>query len=252
MILDEIVEEKKKQIEELKKPGISLKDRLTEEELTLISEIKKASPSRGIICDEFNPLGCLEEYHRGGADAISVLTDEKYFQGGNDIFRQVRENTTLPLLRKEFIISPVQVYESKFLGADVILLIVAILSREQLRELLRLAGEFGLEAIVEVHSKQELKIATSLPAEIIGINNRNLKDFTVDLETTGRMLDHLEAEGIRENYCIIAESGIGGPEDIKYLNRAGADGVLIGTELMKSERPARRIRELFAGIKEVK
>lgn len=249
MILDEIVADKKKEVAALKKPGASLKERLEREDLSLIAEIKKASPSRGVIAEDFAPLDRLEEYTRGGASAISILTDEKYFQGGNDVFRLVREKTELPLLRKEFIISPVQVYESKFLGADVILLIAAILTRNRLRELLQLAGELGMEAIVEVHNRQELETAVSLPAEIIGINNRNLKDFTVDISTTGKLIEVLRDKDIRDNYYIIAESGISGPEDIESLYRMGADGVLIGTELMESSQPSVRIEELFSGIR---
>ena len=250
MILDDIVEHKKIEVEKLKKEKHSLKKKLSNKEMSLIAEIKKASPSRGVISDKFNPQLQFEEYRKGGAEALSILTDKKFFQGSNNILSDIRPQTQMPILRKDFIISPLQVYESLFLGADVILLIVAILSYEKLEELLKLARKLGMEAIVEVHSRKELEIAVNSSAEIIGINNRNLKDFSVNLCTTGKLINQLKDKNIREDYYIIAESGVQNRKDILYLSNLGVDGVLIGSSLMESEKTSEYIKELFDGIKE--
>ncbi|MFI5359713.1 MAG: indole-3-glycerol phosphate synthase TrpC [Halanaerobiales bacterium] len=247
MILEKIVLEKEREIENLKRRGKSLKERLGMEGLTLIAEIKRASPAKGLISSNFQPEHQLEEYINAGADAVSILTDEKFFQGSKELFRKLRGKTDLPLLRKDFIIEPVQVYESLFLGADVILLIASILEEGKLRDLYNLAHGLGLEVIVEVHTLEDLKKAMKTSAEIIGINNRNLHDFSIDLKTTERILQELEKQKLRRNYYIIAESGIKEREDIDYLKGLGVDGVLIGETLMRAGDPGKKIKEL--GIK---
>jgi indole-3-glycerol phosphate synthase len=244
MILDKIILEKKKEVAELKKPRASLKDKLKKEGLSLLAEIKKASPSKGLIQKNFNPSAQLKAYQEAGADCISVLTDRKFFQGSNEILSEVRKLTKLPILRKEFIIDPLQIYESFFIGADVILLIAAVLDLEELKELLKLTKKLNMEAVVEVHNEEELKVVLKTDAEIIGINNRNLNDFSVDLNTTKKLLKIIEKKGLRDQYYFIAESGIKTKSDIEYLRKLGVDGVLIGETLMKADNPELKIREL--------
>jgi indole-3-glycerol phosphate synthase len=244
MILDKIIVEKKKEIAELKKQRVSLKEKLKENRLSLLAEIKKASPSKGLIQKNFNPAAQLKAYEEAGADCISVLTDQRFFQGSNEILREVRRLTELPVLRKEFIIDPLQIYESFFIGADVILLIVAVLELEELKKLLELTRKLNLEAIVEVHNQVELENALKTDAEIIGINNRNLNDFSVDLKTTNKLLKIIENKGLRDKYYFIAESGIKTKSDIEYLRKLGVNGVLIGETLMRAENPKAKIKEL--------
>ena len=163
----------------------------------MIAEIKRASPAKGLNKQEFQPEHQLEEYIKAGADAVSILTDEKFFQGSKELFRNLGRRLIYPFLRKDFIIEPVQVYESLFLGADVILLIASILEEGKLKDLLNLAHGLGLEAIVEVHTLEDLEKALGTPAEIIGINNRNLQDFSIDLKTTERIIQELERQKLR-------------------------------------------------------
>lgn len=244
MILDKIILKKKEEIALLKAERKSLKKSLNTKGLSLIAEIKKASPARGLITNNFQPEEQLEQYIEAGVDAVSILTDDKFFQGNNDIFRNLRKRTNLPLLRKDFIIDPIQVYESFFLGADIILLIAAVLDQDKLNKLLALTQQLGLEAIVEVHNQPELERALMTSAEIIGINNRNLKDFSVSLKTTERILRQLINTGHRDKYYLIAESGIKNKSDIDYLKELEVDGVLIGETLMISQNPFRKIKEL--------
>jgi len=244
MILDKIVEHKRKEVKELKQQRSSLKERLAADKISLLAEIKKASPSKGLIQPNFNPAAQLKAYEQAGAAGISILTDQKFFQGSTQILKEMRKLTELPILRKEFIIDPLQIYESFFLGADVILLIAAILDDRQLENFLALSGELNLEAVVEVHSREELKRVLKTEAEIIGINNRDLNDFSVDLKTTADLNAELEKLGQRDNHYLIAESGIKTKADIDFLREIGVDGVLIGETLMRSESPAAKVKEL--------
>lgn len=244
MILDKIVEHKKEEVAELKKSRRSLKKKLAEDGISLLAEIKKASPSKGLIQPDFDPEAQLKAYERAGAAGISILTDQSFFQGSSEILREMRKQTELPILRKEFIIDPLQVYESFFIGADLILLIAAILTDEQLNELLNLAQQLKLEVIVEVHSVRELRRVLKTEAEIIGVNNRDLNDFSVDLKTTAELTEELKKLGERDNYSLIAESGIKTKADIDYLKEIGVDGVLIGETLMRAEDPTAKAEEL--------
>ncbi len=244
MILDEIITEKKKEVAELKGSQKSLKARLAQPGISLIAEIKKASPSKGIIQENFQPKSQAISYENAGVSAISVLTDKKFFQGSNQVLEEVRQVTDLPILRKEFIIDPIQIYQSFFIGADVILLIVAVLDPEQLRQFLAIASELNLEAIVEVHNQKELETALKTEAEIIGINNRDLTTFEVDLKTTEKMVNLLKSGYSRDDYYLIAESGIKTKADIDYLKEIGVDGVLIGETLMRADSPENMIAEL--------
>jgi len=244
MILDKIVEHKKKEVKELKQKRRSLKEKLAADQISLLAEIKKASPSKGLIQSNFNPKAQLKAYEKAGAAGISILTDQKFFQGSNQILQQMRELTELPILRKEFIIDSLQIYESFFIGADVVLLIAAILDDQQLDCFLNLCRDLKLEAIVEVHNLDELERVLKTEAEIIGINNRDLNDFSVDLKTTAELTKELKRLGQRDNHYLIAESGIKTREDIDFLKEIGVDGVLIGETLMKAESPAAKVKEL--------
>jgi indole-3-glycerol phosphate synthase len=244
MILDKIVEHKKEEVKELKKKRRSLKEKLASEQISLLAEIKKASPSKGLIQPDFNPAAQLKAYQQAGAAGISILTDQKFFQGSNQILQQMRKLTELPILRKEFIIDPLQIYESFFIGADVVLLIAAILTDRELEDFLALCRKLKLEAIVEVHNQEELKRVLKTEAEIIGINNRDLNDFSVDLKTTAQLSAELRKLGQRDSHYLIAESGIKSREDIDFLKKIGVDGVLIGETLMRVESPAAKIEEM--------
>ncbi|MGM0472325.1 MAG: indole-3-glycerol phosphate synthase TrpC [Bacillota bacterium] len=255
MFLEKIVKHKKQELAERKgevpldqikqvlRPTSELRDfkgALTQEGLGLIAEIKQASPSKGLIREDFDPVAIAKNYSANQVAAISILTDEKFFQGSLDYLRQVRAVTELPLLRKDFIIDPYQVYEAQAAGADAILLIVNILSPEQLAQLLNLADQLGLAVLVEVHTAQELAVAQEVGAEIIGINNRDLVTFETDIKQT------LQLQGsLSEEQVIISESGISTRSDIELLAKAGIDGVLVGETLMRSSDLGAKIDRLL-------
>ncbi|MFW5976782.1 MAG: indole-3-glycerol phosphate synthase TrpC [Bacillota bacterium] len=243
MILDDIIKTKEKKLQKLKTTNYSLLKKLQNNSFTILAEIKKASPSKGIINNNFDPLKQIKKYEKGGADAVSILTEEDYFQGSCELLTSLRDRTSLPYLRKDFIIDPLQIYESKLIGADVILLIAAILNNKQINNFLNIADNLGLEVIVEVHDQEELKQVINTPARIIGINNRNLKDFTINLNNTSRLIDYLERKNLREKYYIISESGIKTENDVKFLKNTGIDGVLIGETLMKASHPSQIIKK---------
>ena len=206
----------------------------------LIAEVKRASPSRGILCPDFNPVELAKSYARSGAAAISVLTEAKYFEGSIDHLAAIREKTNLPLLRKDFIFDPYQVYESRAYGADALLLIVAILSQEQLGELLRLSHSLGLSCLVEVHDQAEVERALLSQAKIIGINNRNLNTFTVDISTTHQLRPLIPQERI-----VVSESGIRSREDIEKLKEWRVNAVLLGEALVTAADIHSKIKELL-------
>jgi indole-3-glycerol phosphate synthase len=209
-------------------------------EIAVIAEVKKASPSAGVIAADFNPLSQAREYARGGAHALSILTDEKYFQGHLTYLRQVREQVELPLLRKDFIVHELQVYESVVAGADAILLIVAALDDNKLRVLYDLAKTCQLDILVEVHDLPEMERALDLGADIIGINNRNLKTFTVDLATTEELAEEIPSEAVA-----ISESGIKTAEDVRRVRACGINAVLVGETLMRAKNVPEAIKELL-------
>ncbi len=247
--LHRILELKRTEVGEMKKKKLSLEYTLRQHELTVIAEVKKASPSKGIIQDNFDPQDQLQKYTRGGAGAISILTDREFFKGGKEIIQAIRPMTDLPVLRKDFIIDPLQVYESKFLGADVILLILAILDDKKLQELLGLAHSLGLEAILEVHHKDELCRALETEGRIIGINNRNLDNFSVDLSTTEKIMEEYRHLSPVSDRLFISESGIRTAEQVASLASTGIKGVLVGETLMRSEEPDILIRDFLESIR---
>ncbi|HEX2944639.1 MAG TPA: indole-3-glycerol phosphate synthase TrpC [Clostridia bacterium] len=212
-----------------------------EDGLAIIAEVKKASPSAGVICENFDPARIARDYLISGVQAISVLTEKDYFLGDDCYLAKVRQNVPIPVLRKDFIIDLWQVYQSRCMGADAILLIVALLDDELLKKMLIVAGILGLQCLVEVHDERELDRALNSGARIIGINNRDLRTFQVDLATTAKLINNIPHDRI-----VVSESGIKTAEDMKYVRQAGADAVLIGESLMRAGCVADRIRELRA------
>ncbi len=207
--------------------------------LKIIAEVKHASPIKGFLRSDFDPVRLAEAYENGGAGAVSVITEQTYFKGNPGFIVPVKAATRLPVLRKDFIFSDYQVFESRVIGADAILLIAAILDDYLLRRLIKLAADLGMDALVEIHDHSELKKAIKAGAGIIGINNRNLKTFQVSISTT------LELAGeIPDNVLLVSESGISTREDILKLEQAGAKAALIGETLVRSENPSATLKEL--------
>ena len=214
--------------------------------IALIAEVKKASPSAGVICENFDPVRIAKEYEAAGASCLSVLTDEKFFQGSLDYLRQIRQAVKLPLLRKDFIIDERQILEAIEWGADAILLIVAILDDSQLQKFHTLAAEAGLAALVEVHDETELDRALATGAQLIGVNNRNLKTFNVDLATTERLAAKLfPTPDTRHPTLLVAESGIHTRADVERLANCGAKAVLVGESLVRGGDIRAKVRVLL-------
>lgn len=207
--------------------------------LGLIAEVKKASPSAGAIVEDFDPVGIAHEYEEAGADAVSVLSDEKFFQGSLSYVTRVRQDIELPVLRKDFTLHAVQIWEAVCAGADAILLIVAALDRKRLATLYEEALKFQLDALVEVHSLPELETALDLNAKLIGINNRNLSTFEVNLETSERL-----SEEVPDDVILVSESGIKNGNDTRRLLDCGINAILVGESLMRSPDKAGLVREL--------
>jgi len=218
-------------------------------DVALIAEVKKASPSKGVICADFDPVRIAKEYEAAGASCLSVLTDEKFFQGSLDYLRQIRAAVKLPLLRKDFIIDERQILEAIEWGADAILLIVAILDDARLKRFHDLAIEAGLAALVEVHDEIELARALAIGARLIGVNNRDLKTFKVDLATTERLaakLFQVPDSRLPTASLLVAESGVETRADVERLARSGAGAILVGESLVRSGNIAAKTRELLA------
>lgn len=262
-ILDTIVDQKRREVARLPERQIAagdLRDAMLERgerrdflaalqkpragDIALIAEVKKASPSKGVICENFDAVRIAKEYEAAGASCLSVLTDEKFFQGSLDYLRQIRATVKLPLLRKDFIIDERQILEAIEWGADAILLIVAILDDAQLRGFHTLAKEAGLAALVEVHDEAELKRALAAGATLIGVNNRNLKSFQVDLATTERLAKQL-SQSSAPGSLLVAESGIHSRADVERLKRTGAHAILVGESLVKQNDICGKISELL-------
>ncbi len=254
MILDDIIEQKRREVAQAKEriPLAELRDRVAprspgafakaisaEGRICLIAEIKKASPSRGVLRRDFDPSALARLYAEGGASAISVLTDAKYFQGDPSHLKEAKEASRLPVIRKDFIIDEYQVWESAAIGADALLLIVAALTAEQLRSYLGLASPVGLDVLVEVHDGEQLETALDAGARIIGINNRDLRTFETDLEVTLRL-----APKAPPGHIIVSESGILTREDVRKVRQAGVDAILVGEALVTSADIPAKMREL--------
>lgn len=209
-------------------------------EPAVIAEIKKASPSKGVIRADFHPADIAVSYQFGGASCLSVLTDIDFFQGADAYLQQAREACTLPVLRKDFTIDPYQVHEARVLGADCILLIVAALDDGQLADLSGLAMQLGMDVLVEVHDIDELERAIQVPVPLIGINNRNLRSFEVSLETTLEL-----REAVPRDRLLVTESGILAPADVQRMRAHGVQAFLVGEAFMRAEEPGEALRQLF-------
>lgn len=237
-ILAQIVDEKRRDL--LERRPRPFREALLRAKPAIIAEIKKASPSKGVLSSTFSPAKLAQAYEAGGAAALSVLTDEKHFQGSLNDLLEARKGVTLPVLRKDFTIDHFHVIEAAAHGADAILLIAAILSEKQLRDFRELADRFGLASVVEVHDREELDVALASGADIVGVNNRDLHTFAVDLKTSLRLAEHIPSHVLK-----ISESGIHSKADVTRLAAAGFDAFLVGEHLMRSANPAAALRELL-------
>ena len=220
--------------------AISLQEQAGKKKAAVIAEVKKASPSKGLIREDFRPADHARDYQEHGATCISVLTDEKYFRGSNDYLVEARAACTIPVIRKDFMIDAYQIAESKFLGADCILLIVAALEQSQMKELASYSHEIDMDILVEVHNQDELERALEIDCKLIGINNRNLHSFETDLHTTLEL-----AKLVPEDKTVITESGIHTPEDVQLMLENEIYGFLVGESFMRAEKPGQKLQELF-------
>ena len=216
----------------LKKPGVSF-----------ICECKKASPSKGLIAPNFPYLEIAKEYEAAGADCISVLTEPKWFLGNDEYLKKIAEAVSIPCLRKDFTVDEYQIYQAKVLGASAVLLICSVLTENQMKDYIRICDELGLSALVEVHDEQEVQTAINTGARIIGVNNRNLKDFSVDTDNSRRL-----RELIPPGVLFVSESGVRTAEDVETLRKIGADAVLIGETLMRASDKRAKLAELRGAV----
>lgn len=232
-------EEIRQQALSLPKGGFTFEEALKKSGISFICECKKASPSKGLIAPDFPYLQIAEEYEAAGADCISVLTEPKWFLGSDEYLKEIAKAVSIPCLRKDFTVDAYMIYEARVLGASAVLLICSILKEEQMKEYIGICDELGLSALVEAHDEEEVKMALRAGARIIGVNNRNLKDFTVDTDNSRRL-----RELIPEDVLFVSESGVRSAEDIQKLQEIGADAVLVGETLMRAEDKKRKLAEL--------
>ncbi|HNX64823.1 MAG TPA: indole-3-glycerol phosphate synthase TrpC [Oscillospiraceae bacterium] len=259
MILDEIIVKRKEQLDREKErishekikelayktayTPLDFKKALKKDKLSVIAEVKKASPSKGTIREDFNPVEIAVQYEKSGADAVSCLTEEYYFKGSSSYLKEIRNHMHIPILRKDFIFDEYQIYEARVIGADAILLIAAVLDTDTLVKFKKIADDLRLNCLFEVHNEEELKSVISAGAEIIGINNRNLHTFEVSLDVTRTL-----SAKIPDGTVIVSESGIKSNSDMKAVKGHGADAVLIGETLMKSGSIENEMKSLREGV----
>ena len=262
-ILEEIIWHKEKEVDYLrnKEPLIELRKKINlmppplnflttlsagKTQPAVIAEVKKASPSKGIIRENFDPVAIAKSYQENGATCISVLTDKKFFQGSFENLANIRANVDLPLLCKDFLIYPYQIYFARLYGADAVLLIAAILSDQDLKYFIKIVNYLGMTAVVEVHTLKELDRVLGIEGvKLIGINNRNLEDFSVDLQTTLQLIEARNKELQKLGILVVSESGIHTSKDINFVRNAGINAVLIGESLIKKANPGTALLELF-------
>ena len=218
----------------------SIESKIAQGKSAVIAEIKKASPSKGVIREHFVPAELAQSYEKGGAACLSVLTDIDFFQGADAYLQQARAAVSLPVIRKDFLVDEYHIYEARALGADCVLLIVAALETPKLKELNDLAHQLGLDVLVEVHDEQELNVALELPNKLIGINNRNLHTFDVTLETTYQLLDRIDS-----NRIVVTESGILAPADVQAMRDKNVHAFLVGEAFMRAEESGLALQEFF-------
>lgn len=223
----------------LPKGDFEFEKALRKPDISFICECKKASPSKGIIAEDFPYLEIAKEYEKAGADCISVLTEPKWFMGSDNYLKEIAETVKIPCLRKDFTVSDYQIYEAKLMGAKAVLLICSILSAEQIKECIGICDRLGISALVEAHDESEVKLAVNSGARIIGVNNRNLKDFSVNTNNSRRM-----RELVPKNIIFVSESGVQTAEDVQKLREIGVDAVLIGETLMRAENKKAKLSEL--------
>ncbi|SKB11939.1 Indole-3-glycerol phosphate synthase [Planktothrix sp. PCC 11201] len=263
-ILEEIVWYKEKEITDLRErlPLEQLKQKVntisaprnffealksSQTQPAVIAEVKKASPSKGVIREDFDPVAIAQSYQQGGASCLSVLTDKKFFQGSFENLSQIRAVVDLPLLCKDFVIYPYQIYLARYYGADAVLLIAAILSDQDLQYFLKIAKVLGMTALIEVHTLEELdRVLTLDGVNLIGINNRDLQDFSVDLQTTCQLLQSRQSQLQSRDILVVSESGLYTREDISLVAEAGAKAVLIGESLIRQPDPGVALNQLIA------
>ena len=254
-ILDKLAEHAKERVAEAKqnislseicrmamsmpKGDFAFENALRSEDISFICECKKASPSKGLIAEDFPYLQIAKDYEAAGADCISVLTEPKWFLGSNEYLKEIAASVSIPCLRKDFTVDEYMIYEAKTLGASAVLLIVSLLSETQLREYIKICDELGMSALVEIHDEKEALTAINAGAALIGVNNRNLKDFSVDTENSKRLRNL-----IPRNILFVSESGVKTASDVQTLREIGADAVLVGETLMKAENKCEKLKEL--------
>ena len=237
---------KNKSLEAIKEEALSLpkgnfefEKALRKDDIAFICECKKASPSKGIIAEEFDYLSIAKEYEEAGADCISVLTEPKWFLGSDEYLKAIANTVNIPCIRKDFTVDEYMIYEAKLLGAKAVLLICAILSKEQIASYIKICDELGISALVEAHDEEEIKMAVAAGARVIGVNNRNLKDFSVDTSNSKRL-----RQMIPENIIFVSESGISTGDDVKALQDAQVNAVLIGETLMRADDKKMKLAKL--------
>ena len=254
-ILDQLAEHAKERVEAAKKlhpsdevkaqalalpkGGFEFEKALRKDDIAFICECKKASPSKGIIAENFPYLQIAKEYEAAGADCISVLTEPKWFLGSDEYLREIASNVNIPCIRKDFTVDSYMIYEAKILGAKAVLLICSILTEAQIKEYIGICDELGISALVEAHDENEVAMAVKCGARLIGVNNRNLKDFSVDTGNSRRM-----RELVPDNIIFVSESGVKTAEDIALLRKSGTNAVLIGETLMKADDKKAKLAEL--------
>lgn len=228
---------------ELPTGNFEFEEALSKNDISFICECKKASPSKGIIAEDFPYLQIAKDYEKAGADCISVLTEPKCFLGSDQYLKEIAQNVSLPCIRKDFTVDEYMIYEAKVLGAKAVLLICSILSEEQIRNYIKICDKLGLSALVEAHDEKEIETAINAGSRIIGVNNRNLKDFTVDTGNSRRM-----RELVPQNIIFVSESGVKNADDIKLLRESGVDAVLIGETLMRAVDKTAKLAELRGNL----
>jgi indole-3-glycerol phosphate synthase len=231
----------KKEAYELSRMDFAFENALKGDDISFICECKKASPSKGIIAEDFRYLEIAKEYEKAGASCISVLTEPKWFLGKDEYLKEITASVSIPCIRKDFTVDEYMIYEARLLGASAVLLICSILSKEQIKEYLAICDELKLSALVEAHDEKEVETAVLSGARVIGVNNRNLKDFIIDIDNSKRL-----KKMIPENVLYVSESGVRSNEDIKVLREIGADAVLVGEVLMRAADKRKKLDELRA------